>query len=673
MQCSYESSLKWASISSISSFKESRRPKDKLTNTRATHSTADITTATATAELSWATSQSGQLSSPTSACRCDNDRSSRIFSPDPPLHSDASVAESSSRTDPKDAAFHEDAHHALTPSLSDETSPAVSFSSPPVSGLLELASGTTGSPDFGCTRNRHILGAGEDPRGDAHPCYEISSNNDAHHPLTVDRHNDRPHSISDNSSISQDGSSLSGFSSWVIDDTLNGLLLQTFEAPGEEVSFAYCECNAGPLFMSLSHLRSGIVLKHVCRVIPAHDGARNPWRKLAIIALSHPVLLHGVLAVSTAYMFNNGRCQESVLSLRQARALASLQDALNALHDETEDDAHSVSKLERNLYPNRTFSVLSPKEIALAAVLMQTCTVLMSGIGDFEIHVKCALHFIRNLGFLYAPPSSAFSWLLVYRFATVDVLLALSRFRSPMAPMEFFMYHSHADLDHTAPSFREMMGFDHPVLCFLARISVLSADLVGPDASQTEIQTKAHMLETEMRNWGHHYYDAMIRSSSSASTPLGSAILSSEPVDEASALDIVCECHYWVAHVLLMRRVFLDPTRSTRVQLVVKYIFQLMDRLTPGCGPDSTAPFPFYMAAREAVTTEARDWVRQKHAAMMAIYRHRAREYMMEAVENTWKASEVSSGPVPEGTPLWEVPSEKLLREADRAATYFMF
>lgn len=318
------------------------------------------------------------------------------------------------------------------------------------------------------------------------------------------------------------------------------------------------------------------------------------------------------------------------------------------------------------------FSILSAREIALAAIMMQTSSVLTTGIGNVEMHMTCALHFIRGLGYLHRPPPSTFAKTLIYRFAMIDVVLAHLRFRHPKAPLSFFMYREHEEeLDNEEPSFREMHGCDRRVLCFLARISVLSADVTKDGSSHSEIQTQAYHLETEMRFWGHKFYGGMFStgSTSSASPTSPSRHRPSERTD----LDVVCECFYWTAHILLLRRVFLDPTKSTRVQIIWKHLIKLMDGLSAGCGADSSLPFPFYMAAREARTVEERDWVRRKHVNMMEVYRDRSRELLMASTEKIWENAAMESAPAFEDRTVRDRPHERFIREMDKEATHFMF
>lgn len=411
----------------------------------------------------------------------------------------------------------------------------------------------------------------------------------------------------------------------------------------------------------------------MCSCIPAYDSDQNPWRKLALVSLSYPVLLHGILAVSTSHMYNYGRSNESLVSSRQSRALRSLRAALDALQ-RVKDDSSSGNDAGSLLNGGGVFSVLNAKEVALAAITTQTSSVLMGGIGNVEVHMKCALHFIQDLGYLYRPVNSIFARLLTQRFAMVDVVLAHLRFRQPLAPLDFFMYRENEQLDTTNPSFLEMHGCHQRVLCFLAKIAVLSASLVSGACSQVQVQAQAYSLETEMRVWGQNYHNAMmsasIDESSSPHRPLRPQhSSSSNPRDD---LDTVGECYYWSAHLLLLRRVFMDPTQSSRVQLIRKHLFRLMDRLAPGCGADSSLPFPFYMAAREATTLEERDWVRRKHTAMMEVYRDRSREYIMASTERIWEKAASDPTEYKDG-PAWESPIERFIRETDRESSYFMF
>ena len=414
-------------------------------------------------------------------------------------------------------------------------------------------------------------------------------------------------------------------------------------------------------------------MKMVCTSTPAFDSDRNSYRKLALISLSHPVLLHGILSVSTGHMHNYGRADDRLLSSRQSRALTSLRAALNAFQM-TSEGAPTTREPDPFSRSTGVFSVLSPRGVTLAAIMMQTSSVLMTGIGSVEVHMKCALHFIRDLGYMdHGPPAhSVFMRLLVQRFAMVDVVLAHLRFRRPLAPLDFYMYRPHEDLDSSEPAFREIQGCPQRVLCFMAHIAVLAADLVQGNSPPDQVQAEAYALETSMRAWGHRSHEAM-SGSRAAVSPLLPQETQSSPAEQLVLLEVVCECFYWTAHLLLMRRVFLDATTTARVQLIRRHLFRLMDSIPAGCGPDSSLPFPFYMAAREAVAYEDREWVRRKHVAWLDIYRDRSREYMMASTERIWEKRMAMGEVAPDGVEPWDAPFEVFIREMDHQASYFMF
>ena len=98
-----------------------------------------------------------------------------------------------------------------------------------------------------------------------------------------------------------------------------------------------------------------------------------------------------------------------------------------------------------------------------------------------------------------------------------------------------------------------------------------------------------------------------------------------------------------------------------------------MDGLAAGCGPDSSLPFPFYTAAREATTLEERNWVRRKHMEMFNVYRDRARVHAMASVEKIWDNASKEVTLVSHDTPLWARPRERFIVEMDQAATHFLF
>ncbi|KAF5982083.1 transcriptional regulatory protein pro-1 [Fusarium coicis] len=228
-------------------------------------------------------------------------------------------------------------------------------------------------------------------------------------------------------------------------------------------------------------------------------------------------------------------------------------------------------------------------------------------------------------------PDGFYSRFLVQRFAMIDVIMSLLRRRKPLAPESFILYQQHEEADVSGPSFRELTGCPQPVLSFLAKLSILATDV---ELENDVRLAQAYQLETTMRYWGSRKYQMPLNVAARSNRPL------SDPPSQDDHLSILDACFYWMAHLLLARQVFMDPTASSRVQLYRKHLFSLIDRLPPGCGPDSSLPIPFYMAAREAVVLLDREWVRQKHAEMIAIYADRSRALMMSLTEDIWSMSD---------------------------------
>ncbi|KAF5708796.1 transcriptional regulatory protein pro-1 [Fusarium mundagurra] len=253
------------------------------------------------------------------------------------------------------------------------------------------------------------------------------------------------------------------------------------------------------------------------------------------------------------------------------------------------------------------------------------------------------------------------------RFAMIDVIMSLLRRREPLAPASFILYQQHEEAGVSGPSFRELTGCPQPVLSFLAKISILATDVeLKNDARLAE----AYQLETTMRNWGSRKYPMPLNIAARSNSSLsGHGTVSQD--DHLSTLNA---CFYWMAHLLLARRVFMDPTASSRVQLYRKHLFFLIDRLPPGCGPDSSLPIPFYMAAREAILPLDREWVRQKHAEMLAIYPDRSRELMMSLTEDIWSMSDREPHDLVPKEP-WDLPwmdDDMNIRMKDAQAIHFI-
>lgn len=346
--------------------------------------------------------------------------------------------------------------------------------------------------------------------------------------------------------------------------------------------------------------------------VPALDGPDNPYRQLSFTALSSPILLETIVCIATEHMLNFGLGNVSTAAQRQQRMLRTIGQNLQLIDRadtcETRSGAVAASSLDY--------------EPLLTAVVLQGVVVAQSEDGVLEPHVRCASFLMETLNHFRQVPHSALARMTVQRFAMVDVMLAISRQRRPYAPRSFVLHQPDPERwDKSEPSFHKMTGCPQPLMCFLVRISHLACDIeerLGQPAPINDILMQAYRLESDLRVWGSRYTEIFPES------------------HEREPLDILTECFYWTAHLLLARRVFRDPTRSPRVQHLTHTCFGLMDRLSTGCGPDSSLPQPFYLAAREAVTIEDRTWVRQKHESMTAYYREQQRNMAMRLTERVW-------------------------------------
>ncbi|KAJ5833000.1 transcriptional regulator family: Fungal Specific TF [Penicillium riverlandense] len=368
--------------------------------------------------------------------------------------------------------------------------------------------------------------------------------------------------------------------------------------------------------------------------VPALDGPDNPYRQVSVAALSSPILLETIVCIATEHMLNFGLSSVPVAAERQQRMLRTIGHNLAVINTETRRSLQST-EVQRH----------QDHEALLTAVVLQGIVVAQTADGVLEPHIKCALFLMQTLNRFHQIPESPLARMTAQRFAMVDVMLAISRQRRPYAPRDFVLHQPDGPRwDLTEPSFHKMTGCPQPLMCFLVRVSHLACDVdegLEQGASMDSILGEAFCLENELRAWGLRY-TGMI-------------------TDGSPPLDILTECFYWTAHLLLARRVFRDATCSARVQHLSHTCFRLMDHLYTGCGPDSSLPQPFYLAAREAVTPTDRDWVRRKHEEMTAYYREQQRNLAMSLTEQIWQQTDTSATP------------EGAIKALDRESCLFIF
>ncbi|OOQ89977.1 hypothetical protein PEBR_05802 [Penicillium brasilianum] len=388
--------------------------------------------------------------------------------------------------------------------------------------------------------------------------------------------------------------------------------------------------------------RAKMDVRLVSSNIPALDGPNNPYRQLSFTALSSPVLLETIVCIATEHMLNFGLVDVSTAARHQQRMLRTIGHNLQLIES---GDSIETRAIVRANNPDH--------EALFAAVILQGVIVAQSADGVLEPHVRCAAFLMDILDHFRRIPQNILGRTTVQRFAMVDVMLAISRQRRPFSPRDFVLHLPDAETwDHTEPSFHKMTGCPQPLMCLLVRISHLACDVddrLERCAQINDLLTQAYNLENDLRAWG-------------SSHP---GLIAEEGI--RAPLDILTECFYWTAHLLLARRVFQDHTRSPRVQHLTRTCFDLMDQLTTGVGPDSSLPQPFYLAAREAITMEDRAWVQEKHESMMNYYREQQRNLAMQLTQRIW---DIGDEQFRNGN---TVDSDRLIQRLDREACLFIF
>lgn len=399
------------------------------------------------------------------------------------------------------------------------------------------------------------------------------------------------------------------------DNMLQQIPSSVFEHPGERIAFYYW-------------------VKHLSGVLPAYDSAcNNPYRQMSYLALSSPMLMNTIISLSTEYMYNQHRMTTEVTLVRRGKALASLREALqNAFSHNTTD---MQQRHLRDMYGE-----VSETQAILAAVLLQITNVMLTGGSGsgVDAHLAYAMHLLKSLSYLDGPVQEFLPRLLVQRFAMIDVSIAIYRYTRPKLPLSFWLFTPDEGQDRVHPSFREMTGCPQPLLGILARIAHLAADRddhrrnSGTDDKSFEpvdnddafiISMHSSTLETDLRIYGRAH-----------------ASVSNTRTSSVRYLDMLGECFYWSAHLLLQRLVYEDETNSMRVQAAVANIARCIKRLPVGCGPDSSIQFPFYVSSREAVTESHRMWVREYNAALKAKYPSRLRDATIASLDELWKVAD---------------------------------
>lgn len=291
--------------------------------------------------------------------------------------------------------------------------------------------------------------------------------------------------------------------------------------------------------------------------------------------------------------------------------------------------------------------VISADQALLAAILLQPAIIAFSGSAASSVHthLDMAFYILNELKYLDSAcliMDSFIPRLLIQRFAIVDLALSVYHRRRPRMPLDnWFAQSSNSEsLDSTQPAFREMTGCPHTAFTFLLRAIHLATDLASASRPEKDVYSDAISLETDVR-----IYD---RSGLGSSPPERSG-----HSPNSTSIDPMRRAFSHAALLILFRRVFAEPSCSPRVQSTISVIFSSLDSIPTSCtttgasgahsGVDSASGLPFFLAAREAVTAEDQNWVRQKHAAWRKVYPNPARVRLMEVAEKIWQERETGT------------------------------
>ncbi|OAX81459.1 hypothetical protein ACJ72_04198 [Emergomyces africanus] len=349
-------------------------------------------------------------------------------------------------------------------------------------------------------------------------------------------------------------------------------------------------------------------LRSVAMIIPACDSTQNGYRQLATLALSSPVLMDTIISISTTYMHLRG-CAPMFLALqRQSRALAALRDSLG-----------SLSGSAVRAYSN------SLKRDVLATILLQITFEMASGGSGAKTHLTYAWSLFRELGYHRRKPFCSIDTVLVQRMTWIDTISSVFWQRRPLLPRSFwfFNYNQVSSDDVSQPTVQETTGCPQWVISFLARISHLCADY-NEGLPSFPLITQARELEIDLNISARNYF---VHHTAPSYTDLPS---------RQKHLDIVGQCFYWSAILLLQRRIFRDSRHSARVQLGLTALIDLMESLPIGCGPDSALSLPLYLAASEAIELDHRARIKNKSHQLTTEYPSKTREALALEYEIIW-------------------------------------
>ncbi|KLJ11503.1 hypothetical protein EMPG_13308 [Blastomyces silverae] len=349
-------------------------------------------------------------------------------------------------------------------------------------------------------------------------------------------------------------------------------------------------------------------LRSVAMIMSACDSTQNGYRQLAVLALSTPVLMGTVISISTTYMHLRGSAPMFLALQRQSRALATLRDSLGSLSSSVVKGC--TEHLKRDL---------------LATILLQVTVEMASGGSGAKTHIAYAWNLFRELGYDRRKPACSIGTLLVQRMTWIDTISSIFWQQRPFLPRSFWFFNYNQDSPDdgdSQPTVQETTGCPQWVISFLARISHLCADY-SDGLPSFLLMPQAKELELDLNISARNYFNR-------TSAPYKNLS------NRQRHLDVVGQCFYWSAVLLLQRRIFRDRRDSPRVQSSLTVLIELMESLPIGCGPDSALSLPLYLAAHEAIEPDHRTRIRSKSRQLTAEYPSKTREALTREYEIIW-------------------------------------
>jgi hypothetical protein len=323
------------------------------------------------------------------------------------------------------------------------------------------------------------------------------------------------------------------------------------------------------------------------------------------MALSSPLLLLTIISNAGEWMYLEGLLEADDVAKQHRTALQALQNAVGLAHQPrscTADPSGMSAK------------VLDVGLDTLGAVLMQVTNSYFLGWGPVQYHLDAASHLIQELGISSVKGGNFMSSFLLQRFILLDVWSAMLQNHRPLLPSGHWALQPDAMLDARDPSFREMTGCPHPVICILSRICHLVADLGKEDTSDT--LRDAFIAENDLRLYG-------------STTGIHEKV---QEQDAQSDYEILARCWYWCAHLLIQRRIYADPWSSRRVSETVYTLTALVESISSSSKLYQKIETFLCVLAVEAEDEVVVQWILKKNKALAKRTPSKTRDDIVDAM-----------------------------------------